>query len=136
MALPKQSWATNDRDIKTIFQCIKVKHVSNQWFYTFLSYLIAHKKIFPLQHSESEFWVSWRQKHQWTKWCLTSLKPISLLQDMKFLPGCRATIWAGENASMNGGTMINALSHSSMRLGTTKQSCAKNFIAQEKKQIP
>ena len=43
---------------------------------------------------------------------------------MKFLPGWRATICAGVNVSMTGGTMINVLSYYGMRFGTMKQSCA------------
>ena len=53
---------------------------------------------------------------------------------MKFLPGCRATIYTVVKASISGGTMINAVSHYGMSLGIVKQSCTDDFIAQKKKQ--
>ena len=55
------------------------------------------------------------------------------MQKMKFLLGCRAIICAGVNASMTGGTMVNAVSNCGLSLGIIKQNCAENFIAQKKK---
>ena len=51
-----------------------------------------------------------------------------------FLASCKATICTRENASMNVGTMINALLNYGMRSNTMKQSGAKKVIALEKKQ--
>ena len=58
----------------------------------------------------------------------------SLLQEMKFLTDCRATICTGVNASMTKGTMINAVSNDDISLGIVKQSCTENIIAQKKMQ--
>ena len=46
----------------------------------------------------------------------------------------KATIYAGVNESMTGGTMINTVSNYDMSLGLMNQSCTENFIAQKKKQ--
>ena len=57
------------------------------------------------------------------------IQHLTPLQEKKSLPGFTATIFTGENASTNGGTIINALSNYDMKLGTMKQSCTKNFFA-------
>ena len=93
---------------------------------------MAQMKNISVQHSESELPVSWH-KHQWTESYSTSKKPPPL-QEMKFFPGYKATIYIEENESMTGGTMINEVSYYGMRLGTMKQSYAVHFIAQMKKQ--
>ena len=56
------------------------------------------------------------------------------LQEMRLFLHWRDTICAGVNVSMNGGTMIISLLNYGMRLVTMNWSCAKNCIAQEKKQ--
>ena len=65
---------------------------------------------------------------------ILSSKNFPLLQEMNFLPSCRARICTGVNAYMPGGPMINAVPNYGMSLGIIKQSCADNIIVQKKKQ--
>ena len=105
-----------------------MKHVCYYKNHTTHAYKIDQKYLFSL----SEFSASWRHKNSWIESYPLSPKHPPL-QEIKFLLECRATICAGVNASMTRGSILDAESHHGIRVGTMKQNCVEDFIAQKKK---
>ena len=61
--------ANNEKNIKTIFRSTKVKQIQIINIIRLLLIWSTKQKILSLQHTESEFSLSWRHKHSLTEPC-------------------------------------------------------------------
>ena len=108
-------------DVKNDFVTTKMKQVSNHKYHMILTYNINHtKNLFSATHlirilsvMKTKAFINRIMSY------LPIMSPCPL-QEIKFLPGCRSLICTGVNASMTGGTMINALWNYGMSVGTMK----------------